>query len=49
MQLHVYPLQLCDNRGCGAFASDAEGWMFESQPRQILVVKTGSDRARQQM
>ena len=26
-----------------AFASQAEGWMFESQPRQTLVVKTGSD------
>ena len=26
-----------------AFAPQAEGWMFESQPRQTLVVKTGSD------
>ena len=26
-----------------AVASKAEGWVFESQPRQTLVVKTGSD------
>ena len=26
-----------------AFAPQAEGWVFESQPRQTLVVKTGSD------
>ena len=26
-----------------AFASQAEGWVFESQPRQTLVEKTGSD------
>ena len=26
-----------------AFASNAKGWVFESQPRQTLVVKTGSD------
>ena len=25
------------------FALQAEGWMFESQPRHTLVVKTGSD------
>ena len=25
------------------FPSQAEGWMFESQPRQTQVVKTGSD------
>ena len=27
----------------GVFAPQAEGWVFESQPRQIKVVKTGSD------
>ena len=27
----------------GAFAPQAEGWVFESQPRQTLVVGTGSD------
>ena len=27
----------------GALASQAEGWVFESQPRQTKVVKTGSD------
>ena len=26
-----------------AFAPQAEGWVFESQPRQTLVVKIGSD------
>ena len=26
-----------------AFASQAEGWVFEPQPRQTQVVKTGSD------
>ena len=26
-----------------AFSSHAEGWLFESQPRQILVVKSGID------
>ena len=26
-----------------AFAPQAEGWVFESQPRQSYVVKTGSD------
>ena len=26
-----------------AFASQAEGWLFESQARQIQVVKTGID------
>ena len=26
-----------------AFAPQAEGMVFESQPRQTLVVKTGSD------
>ena len=26
-----------------AFALKADGWMFEYQPRQTLVVKTGSD------
>ena len=26
-----------------AFASNAEGWVFESQSRQTYVVKTGSD------
>ena len=26
-----------------AFASYAEGWVFESEPRHALVVKTGSD------
>ena len=26
-----------------AFALCAEGWVFESQPPQALVVKTGSD------
>ena len=26
-----------------AFAPQAKGWMFESQPRQMQVVKTGSD------
>ena len=26
-----------------AFASQAEGWVFESQTRQTLVIKTGSD------
>ena len=26
-----------------ALASQAEDWVFESQPRQALVVKTGSD------
>ena len=25
-----------------AFASQADGWVFESQPRQTQVVKTGS-------
>ena len=25
------------------FAPQAEGWVFETQPRQTLVVKTGSD------
>ena len=25
------------------FASHVEGWVFESQPRQTYVVKTGSD------
>ena len=25
------------------FASQAEGWFFECQPQQTLVVKTGSD------
>ena len=28
-----------------AFAPQAEGWVFESQPWQTLVVKTGSDRS----
>ena len=27
-----------------ALAPEAEGWVFESQPRQTQVVKTGSDR-----
>ena len=27
------------------FALHAEGWVFESQPRQTLFVKTGSDSA----
>ena len=27
-----------------AFAPKAEGWVVESQPRQILVIKTGSDK-----
>ena len=31
------------NRGVRAFVSQTEGWVFETQPRQILVVKTGSD------
>ena len=26
-----------------AFVPQAEDWAFESQPRQILIVKTGSD------
>ena len=26
-----------------ALASQAEGWVFESQPRQTYVVKTGCD------
>ena len=26
-----------------AFAPQAEGWVFESQPRQTQVAKTGSD------
>ena len=26
-----------------AFATQAEGWVFESHPRQTQVVKTGSD------
>ena len=26
-----------------AFASQAEGWVFQSQPRQTKVLKTGSD------
>ena len=26
-----------------AFASQAEGWVFESKPRHTLVVKIGSD------
>ena len=26
-----------------ALAQQAEGWIFESQPRQTKVVKTGSD------
>ena len=25
------------------FYSHADGWVFESQPRQTLVIKTGSD------
>ena len=26
-----------------AFASQAEGWMFDSKPQETYVVKTGSD------
>ena len=26
-----------------AFAQEADGWMFKTQPRQTYVVKTGSD------
>ena len=26
-----------------AFASQAEGWLFESQPRQTYVINTGND------
>ena len=26
-----------------AFTSQAEGWVFESKPRQTLVIKTGSN------
>ena len=33
-----------DSRGGGrAFASHADGWVFESQPRQTEAVKTGID------
>ena len=28
-----------------ALASQAEGWVFESQPRQTQVAKIGSDRS----
>ena len=28
-----------------ALALQAEGWVFESEPRQTLVVKTDSDRS----
>ena len=28
-----------------ALVPQAEGWVFESQPRQTLFVKTGSDRS----
>ena len=28
-----------------AFTPQADGWMFEPQPRQTLVVKTGSDKS----
>ena len=28
-----------------AFVQQAEDWVFKSQPRQTLVVKTGSDRS----
>ena len=28
-----------------AFASNAEGWVFESRPRQNLIIKIGSDNS----
>ena len=30
-------------KSVGTFAPQAEGWMFESKPRQNEAVKTGSD------
>ena len=42
-----YSLTHSPRRWCSRleFASDAAGWVFESQPRQISVVKTGCDNS----
>ena len=41
-KISLSPLPII-SRGGRAFAPQAECWVFESQPRQTQVVKTGSD------
>ena len=38
-----YPWTMTVVQSVRAFAPQAKGWVSESQPRQVLFVKTGSD------
>ena len=41
--LNYIPLAAAVAQWVRAFAQLTEGWVFESQPRQTYIIKTGSD------